>query len=291
MIQLLSESDTLNIIFLLIVVVTLTLQNVFKKSYSQRRKDIFVFNTVYGIAAALLFLVFSKGEFNFCAEIIPYVLGFSVCFITCTFTSLMAVKTGSLALSSLIISYSLTIPTLYGILFLNNPTSLLFYTGIILLLVSLFLVNYEKGEKKITKRWLVYVAFSFVSNGLCSTIQNTQQIKFNGAYKSEFMLTVYILVAVVMGIAAMFTEKQEVKTALNKYTVLALACGIANGLTSLFVMMLSTRMPTSVMFPIISAGSILATALISNSVYKERFSKQQLIGILLGTASIVCLSV
>ena len=36
---------------------------------------------------------------------------------------------------------------------------------------------------------------------------------------------------------------------------------------------------------------ILATALASFLLYKERFSKAQLLGILLGTASIVCLSI
>lgn len=281
----------MNVLILISVVITLTVQSVFTKSYSRNRKDVFLYDAIYGVAAAVVFFVVCKGKLNYCAEIIPYIIAFAICFIICVFCNIMAVKTGSLALSSLVTSYSLIIPTLYGILFLHNVPTSLFYVGISLLLVSLFLVNYEKGEKKITKRWLVYVALAFVTNGLCSTIQNTQQIKFNGAYKSEFMFTVYVIVAIIMFIAALCFEKEDVKTVVNKFAFLALGCGIANGLTNLFVMMLSTRMPTSVMFPIISAGSILATALISYSVYKERFSKQQLIGILLGTASIVCLSI
>lgn len=281
----------MNVLLLITVVTMLTAQNVLKKAYSEQKNDVFTFHVFYGVAAAVVFFVFCKGRLNYCLEIMPYVIGFAICFILCTFSSLMAVKTGSLALSSLVISYSLIIPTLFGILFLNNPTSLVFFIGIALLLCSIFLVNYEKGEKKITKRWLFFVLLSFVTNGLCSTIQNAQQIKFNGAYKSEFMFTVYVLLAIIMFIAANVFEKQNIKTSLNKCVILALACGVANGLTNLFVMMLSTRLPTSVMFPTISAGSILATALISYSVYKERFSKQQLIGILLGTASIVCLSI
>ncbi len=203
----------------------------------------------------------------------------------------MAVKTGSLALTSLITSYSLIIPTLYGIIFLKNPTGLLFYIGLFLLIASLFLVNFEKGEKKITKKWLVFVSLAFVCNGLCSTIQNSQQIKFNGLYKSEFMFTVYLSVMVVMLISSLITEKTTPKERFNKLAFLALGCGLANAITNLFVMLLSTRLPTSIMFPIISAGSILATAFISFSIYKERFSKLQIIGIILGTASIVCLSI
>ncbi|MBE6739611.1 MAG: hypothetical protein E7565_04765 [Ruminococcaceae bacterium] len=281
----------MNALFLLIIIVTLTAQNVFKKAYSSKKKDVFWYNGIVSFAAAAVFLIFSKGKLDFCKEIFPYIIGFSVCFMICMFSSLMSVKTGSLALSSLIISYSLIIPTLHGIIFLKNPTSLLFFIGISLLIVSIFLVNFEKGEKKITKKWLIFVTLAFICNGLCSTIQSTQQIKFNGAYKSEFMFTVYSLGTIIMCIVSLIFEKQKTAERFNKYNLFALCCGIANGVTNLFVMVLSTRMPTSVMFPIISAGSILATAAISFFVYKERFSKLQILGILMGTASIVCLNI
>ena len=281
----------MNALFLLITVVTMTLQSVLKKAYCQKKKDIFWFNGLTVFAASIIFLIIAKGKLDFNVEIIPYIIGFAASFLICTFCSLMAIKTGSLALTSLIVSYSLIIPTLYGIIFLKNPTEPLFYIGIVLLVTSLFLVNFEKGEKKITKKWLIFVAIAFVCNGLCSTIQNAQQIKFEGGYKSEFMFTVYISLTVVMCIVSLFTEKLTKAERFNKYTLLAFGCGFCNGLTNLFVMVLSTRVPTSIMFPIISAGGILTTALASFLLYKERFSKAQLLGILLGTASIVCLSI
>jgi drug/metabolite transporter (DMT)-like permease len=281
----------MNALFLVITVISLTVQSVFKKAYLGKKSSVFLFNSLTGLAAAAVFFVFAKGKFDFCAEIFPYIISFAVCFIVCMFSSFMAIKTGSLALTSLVISYSLVIPTLYGIIFRKDPTNLLFYIGISLLILSLFLVNFEKGEKKITKKWLIFIVIAFFCNGLCSTIQSSQQIKHQGLYKSEFMFTVYMCLAVIMAITSLIREKKSKEEYLNKYNLFAILSGVANGVTNLFVMVLSTRMPTSVLFPIISAGSILATAAISFFVYKERFSKLQILGILMGTASIVCLNI
>lgn len=49
-------------------------------------------------------------------------------------------------------------------------------------------------------------------------------------------------------------------------------------------------MPVSLMFPIISAGGIAATFVISQVFYKEKLSKLQLVGFILGTVSVVLLN-
>jgi multidrug transporter EmrE-like cation transporter len=56
-------------------------------------------------------------------------------------------------------------------------------------------------------------------------------------------------------------------------------------------MILSGLMPVSLMFPIISAGGIVATFIISQVFYKEKLTKIQFVGFLTGLASIVFLSI
>jgi multidrug transporter EmrE-like cation transporter len=67
-------------------------------------------------------------------------------------------------------------------------------------------------------------------------------------------------------------------------------CGLANGLVNLFVMIASTIIPNSVMFPLISAGGIVLTWIISVFLYKEKLSMKQNIGLVLGIVSIVFLN-
>ena len=60
---------------------------------------------------------------------------------------------------------------------------------------------------------------------------------------------------------------------------------------NLFVTILSGKTATSLMFPLISAGGIIVTYVISRFFYKENLSERQLVGFILGTVSVICLSV
>ena len=64
-------------------------------------------------------------------------------------------------------------------------------------------------------------------------------------------------------------------------------CGAANGFVNLLVMVASAQMNKSVLFPLISAGGIVLTWLISAIIYREKLSVRQNIGMLLGVLSIV----
>jgi multidrug transporter EmrE-like cation transporter len=62
-------------------------------------------------------------------------------------------------------------------------------------------------------------------------------------------------------------------------------------MVNLLVMILSGLMPVSLMFPIISAGGIVAIFVISLVFYKEKLSRLQIIGYILGTVSVVLLNI
>ena len=64
-------------------------------------------------------------------------------------------------------------------------------------------------------------------------------------------------------------------------------CGIANGAMNLFVMLLSTRMNASLMFPVFSAGGIILTWTVSRFVYKEKLALGQNLALVLGILAVV----
>ncbi len=284
----------MNYLILLVIVVSLLLQNISKKQYNKKagNKGAYIFNSVTSLSAALFFLCTDSGRLQFETAVIPYVLGFTATFGSATFFTFLAIREGSLSLTSLVTSYSLIIPTLYGLLFLNEGISLLFVIGIILLLVSLFLVNNKKNDNKITLKWLIYVVFSFLGNGLCSTIQTAQQRRFDGNYKSEFMIITLVLLSLFFALLSLKSEKQEISICLKTSTTYMVINGLANGLVNLFVMVLVSRgMAASIMFPVISGGGIVLTALVSIFVYKEKLTVNQYIGLLFGTASVVLMNI
>lgn len=282
----------INFLLILSVVIGLSLQQITKKSFNKKAdgRGVISFSAFTSLFAALFFVFQLKFPLQFDTAIIPYALLFGLGYGSCTVCSVLAIFNGSLSLTSLITSYSLIIPTLYGMLFLNEKISTFLIVGLILLLISLFLINFVKGDGKISLKWLIYVTVAFIGNGMCSTVQKVQQLDFDGKYKAEFMvLSLFIIVAVLL-IFAFFTEKQDIALSIKKGVIPIALCGIANGIVNLFVMLLSTRMSASVMFPLVSAGSIILTYFISRIWYKEKLNLMQNIGFILGVTSVVFLN-
>lgn len=281
-----------NALLLLTIVVFVSVQQVTKKAYNSKvTGGTLSFSAASCIAALVVFLITSGGKLNFNTEFLIYSVLFAVSYSVAVVLGVLAISTGPLSLTSLLTSFSLLIPTFYGILVLDEPVSPNLFLGLILLAAALVLINIEKkGEKKITLKWIFYVVLAFIGNGMCSTVQKVQQIACEGRYKSEFMIVALIISIVALSILALITEKKQIVDHLKKGAVLYTVCGLANGVVNFLVIFLATRMAASVMFPVISAGGIVLTFLVSLFVYKEKLSKWQILGSALGLVSVIFLN-
>lgn len=136
------------ILLISLCTVTLTVQQALKKQYSLRCSGGNYFFSALVSFFALLFFLLIPGKISLGTDILPYSAEFAAMFALATVFSVMALTIGSLAITSLVLSYSLIIPTLYGILFLNEKITPLKCGGILLLLVSLFLVRKQRMRIK-----------------------------------------------------------------------------------------------------------------------------------------------
>ncbi len=273
----------------------LTLQSVFAKQFQRKTKGASVmFAALAGASALLFFRVLSGFPMEIPKEVLPYSLAFSVAYSSSILALVIAIGCGKLSVTALINSYSLVIPTLYGVIFLGEELTVFSYIGFALLAISLFLVNSpdERCEEgKVTVRWILAVAVAFVGNGMCSTIQKAQQVACNEKYKNEFMVASLVIAVVFLALISLWKERKALKPSFRAGGYLAVLYGLCNGIVNLLVMILGARMPVSVMFPVISAGSLVLTAIISIFVYKERLSAMQLTGVVLGVFSIIFLNI
>ena len=282
----------LNALLLTLATVCISAQAVLKKSYTVKtgRRGTFVFSAVSVFFAALFFLAISGGRLHFTWEILPYALGFALSYGTAVMMSFLAIRIGSLSLTSLVTSYSLIIPTFYGLAFLGEEVSVLFYVGLGVLCVSLFLMHSKREGSKITLPWAVVAFLGFLGNGICSTVQAVQQKTFAGEYKSEMMIIALLIVSIVIATVSLLTERRDILPAVRLGGTRAAACGIINGACNLLAMLLAVRMDASIMFPVLSAGGILLTGAVSLFVYRERLSRKQYAALLLGTAAVVLMN-
>ena len=157
----------MNLVLLISVVLGVAFQNVFKKIYSIKCNGtgVFLLNAITSFAAMIFFAATSKG-LSFDLRLLPYAFAFALSFATASVFSTLSITYGSLSLTSLFTSYSLMIPTFYGLVFRDDPISVGLIPGIVLLCISLFLTNSKSEKSEITVKWLIFVFLAFLGNGM-----------------------------------------------------------------------------------------------------------------------------
>lgn len=281
----------MNYIYLILIILAVSFQNIVQKPYTQKTegKGVFTFTLMSSLAALLFFIITSKG-LKFDSGILLYSFFFALSYMTCSVSLVAAIGSGSLSLTTLINSYSLMLPTLYGLIFLKDAIKPGLIPGIILLAISLFLTNKKGSDKKFSVKWLIYVSLAFVGNGMCTIVQKSQQLAFDGAYKNEFMIAALSMVVILLIPVVLKKEGKNALSLIKAGWKWALPCGLANGLANMLVMVLSGIMAASLMFPLISAGGLIITYLVSKFFYKEYLTKLQTAGMFVGLASVILLN-
>lgn len=286
----------MSILWLAVVTVAIALQGVCQKQYNKNtaNRGAFTFSAVAVLVSLALFFITADKPLHFESGVLPYSFGFAASYASAVIFSVLAMRIGPMAITMLITSFSLFIPTFYGIVFLKEPLSAFFCVGIVLLVVSLVLVNLksDKGQKT-SVRWVVYLFLAFFGNGMCSTFQNMQVRAYEGALKSEFMIAALVMAAVIMFAAAFAGDRKEIPTVLRRGAPIAMGYGLFNAVVNLLVIELlrAGELPTSMIFPCISAGSMVLAFLVSVFLYKEKMSVKQITGFFIGIAAIVFLNI
>ena len=280
-----------NVLYLIAIIVGVSGQSILKKPYTQKNggNGVYFFTALVS-AAAMVFFAVTSSQLQFNSAFVPYAVGFAAAYAISSIFGVLAIAYGSLSLTSLCTSYSLLIPTAYGLLLLRDPVGPGLIPGLVLLMLSLFLINKTDSKARLSAKWMICVAISFVGNGMCSVVQKMQQVAFDGAYKNEFMIVALALVTAIMLIMSVWKERRGIKQYVQTGWRWGSLCGLLNGVVNLFVMILSGRMPVSLMFPLISAGGLVLTYAASKILYKEALTKAQFVGFLLGLAAIIFLN-
>ncbi|MBO5453121.1 MAG: hypothetical protein J6A69_04055 [Clostridia bacterium] len=279
-------------VLLCTVILLVAFQNIAKKYYlvKSTKQYNYTLSFVITVVAMIFFVVKAGFRLNFTWDFVPYSLGFALSYGASTAGALFAVKYGSFSVSSLITSYSLIIPTFYGVFVYKDPVEFIGYVGFFLLCVSLFMIREkDKIQSKVSFKWIISILISFAGNGFCSLVQKIQQFNFEGEYKSEFMIVALFICAI--GHFVMMIVSKEASLSDLKYSLpIGAMTGLANGVVNYLVMVLTATVPNAILFPSISAGGIVLTFVAGITIYKERFSKAQYMGYILGVTSLILLN-
>ena len=270
-------------------------QSVCVKLYGKTNKDIWSFNTYRCGTAFIAFLLLGVFHFRFHFATLLYGISFGCLLTTSTFCGHKALCCGPLSLTSPIVAFSLIIPTVYGILFQNDPVTFFTYLGFIFLSMALVCFNLKKKESlkeknKINKAWIFYLLITFFCNGINSILQVEHQQRYPNAYKDEFMIFATLIPFLFFSFNAFFRQGfSSLKRAKGK--IYGIFTGLANGGANFFTLFLASTENASVLYPILSAGTLFMAIFSGIFLFKEKQSFFRFLGFSLAVASIVFLKI
>ena len=278
------------------------LGSVIKKYYMKVSTNgltaVFLYNAITGVVSAIIIFIWGGIEK---VSLFTLLLGIVFGLVTTiqTVTLLKAVEIGPMSYTTLINSFSTLIPTLSGALFFNEKIELAHVFGIVLMLISFVLsVDTSKNEDSTSIKWLIYSIIAFICTGSIGVMQKIHQ---SSEYKGElnaFLVLAFVVSFLLATILTFVFSKKEKNAILQKtdngkinwlflgIIVIAGACVAVNNKLNLF---LSGVMDSAVFFPIVSGGGLVLTTIAALIVFKEKLTKKQWLGIVIGVISVILL--
>ena len=252
---------------------------------SEGKAYIMGFNTVKVGSAFLLFLLISLHSLSFHFETLLSASAYGLALFFSTLFGYLALACGSLALTSSIVSYSVVIPVVFGIIFLEEDINAVKLCGFVLLLVSLMMLKKPTNDVGSDKKWLLYLAITFLCNGTMSIIQKLHQTTFPLQYRNEF--TIYSMFICLLQFAlSAFLCRNDGKMKIENVKFAAPA-GVLMGLNNYLTLSLSSLLDASVLFPTVSVFQVVFNLTFSKFIFKEKLSLLQIFGVVIGVISVL----
>ena len=278
----------MNYILVLIATILLAFEFAFSKKYQESEGTSLIsglrFNTLSGFFTAIIFFALSgfKLQFSLFSLIMAFLMS-----LLCMLYSIIGfqiLRKGNMSLYSLfLMSGGMLLPYIFGILFLQEPLTLLRILGILFILAAVYLSNPTKC--KLDKSQLILCVIIFIMNGFVSIISKCHQINitFAPVDNTSFVMYSGICKCIMSSFALLFCKSTETKysfaTRKSIYIILGAAC--ISGISYTLQLMGAKALPASVLYPLITGGSIIFSTLCGKLLFKEKVSKFQIISVAL----------
>ena len=277
------------LLFSLVLVFTVS-QSACTKLYHKSGESVIIFNAIKALFSFLPFLIFAFFGFSFHGATILYGAIYGVLLCVSMFTGYLALKSGPMALTSMLVSFSIVIPIVYG-LCVGETLNVFKIVGLCALVVAMVVVNLNKKSsegKTLYFRWLIYVALTFCANGVLSIIQKIHQTAFPSLYVTEFTTVGMLVCAVFFCVLALikFKPSQILKSKGKKFGALAGVFSVVANFCTTFLVGMENA---SALFPAITAGTLVLNLVCGLVVFKEKLKINHYVAVVFGVCAVILL--
>ena len=267
---------------------------IFNKGNEGKKDSTIFYNFLLMISVFIGWGILYATDISFNASVIWYSILFAVCYVACNLGIINALKYGPAMLTSLFISLSLILTTLWGFLFWDAKVTVPVVIGLLLVACAIVLCLYtkEKDDKSFSWKWLFYVVLGCLGNAGCSIVQRTQQMKYNGQHGNMLMLFAIGFCALAYLVVYLRSDRSDTSTMLKTSWWLPVCAGVCNLILNVFVMLMAlTTLSPSLIYPVIGVGGLAVVTIFSLLVFKEKMRWWQWLGVAVGAVAVILLSI
>ncbi|MBQ3015333.1 MAG: hypothetical protein IJD79_00980 [Clostridia bacterium] len=255
-----------------------------------------VYNSLLGIFAAIIFFFIGGFKFEVTAFSVIMATAMTVVVMAYTLLGFRILKNGSVAIYSIfLMSGGMTVPYIYGLLFLDEEFSWLRTVGLVVLISAVAISNFGgKGEKNDIKRLAMCICV-FLLNGCVSVISKVHQVESVRATvgAEQFVMLAgiakFIIGGVVLGVLLLISkhstasskndeikESAEVKPKLFSaksikiILPLIVIAAAVDGVSYFLQLKGAANLPATVLYPMITGASMIFSAVADFAVFKQK---------------------
>ena len=250
----------------------------------------FAFNALCGIFTAIVFWAINGFKFEFTPFSLVMATAMATSVLLYSLAGLKMLSGGRLAVYTLfLMTGGMSLPYIFGLIFWNEPFSVLRTAGILLITAGVICANISKkrGSDSRGGLYLLLGVIVFVLNGCASIISKSHQIDTAHATVSaaSFVMLVGLMRAVTCAAAFAVCAKKDHAAAkelpLLHAVPITAASAVISGASYLFQLIGAANLPATVLYPIVTGGSIVFTTLAGWLLFREKPPARTWIGVLL----------
>lgn len=263
----------------ILLAVDFVIQKGFQKRTDGSAYDCLMFTFMFGIFESVIFFAANGFKLNFTPFTCIMASAASVLAMTYIMLGFYIMKSESVAYYTLfVMTGGMTLPYLWGLIFLGEEFSWLRTAGLVLIAAAIAIINIDRKGSSL--KMILVCVLVFILNGAVSIISKEHQIRAVGVTEQDFIVYTGIARTVVAGIALLFLHKKvDFKKYNAKTVMLPLASSIIAGASFFLQLIPAKYVSATVVYPFITGGSILFTALAGRIAVKEKITKKTAIGL------------
>ncbi len=280
-----------NTLWLIFAVMLGAGRSIFSKGMKSDGRKGFYFNQFLLFLSGTLGIFICNTKAFLTATPTTYIYGvmFGIVTIIAQWCYTVALSRGPTSICAMIYSFGFILPTISGPIFWREPFGITSFIGIVVAVLAI--IASALTDKKDNKNGMGFVLpnlIAMLASGGLGILQKIHQ-KSDDANNLDGFLVSAFLVATVISLFMVIASKQGAEEKITLKLSPALA-GLCFGMVSFVNTMLAGRMESTILFPTLNIGVMIACMIAGIIIFKEKPTKPQILAFILGILAILVLS-